>query len=187
MHLTLILLFAMTPVVLRAAESLPVSGGQSPNGVYRLVLRSPAAKDDGTTLEVININSHKTALTLELSSYSEVPHLADSSITVCSWSPDSKHFALMTRETKRTFKTSIYSVGKQFKQIGIPDPTNFILKSLNQTEIFRFLRETPIRWLDSEHVVLKIEGDCGKAPAVLIYESEVKISITSGHLSVLNR
>ena len=89
----------------------------------------------------------------------------------------------MTRATKRTFKTSIYSVGKQLKQIGIPDPTDFILKSLHQTEIFRFLRETPIRWIDSEHVVLKMEGDCGKAPAVLIYEGEVSISITSGQIS----
>ena len=187
MRLFLVLLLTLSPLVLQATDALPVSGGESPNGVYRLVLRDSGSVDAQTTIELINVKSNTTSATLVISSYSVFPFLADSSITVCTWSPDSKHFALMTRDSKRTYTTSVYSVGKQLKKITLPNPTGYVLKTQHKTEIFRFLRETPIRWSDSDHVILKMEGDCGSSPEVLLYDGEVSISISSGKISVLKR
>jgi hypothetical protein len=183
MRAALAIFCIFSTIALEASERLPIKGSDSPNGSYRLFIQGPSSIDESPLLELVDTKTNVVRSTLPLSSYAIFPFIADSDNTIFLWSPDSKHLAVMIRGTKRTWRTSVYSVEPRFHHILVPDVTAYALKSINKKDIFRHFRETPVRWLDGNRLVLLLEGDCGVPPDVLSYRGEVVVSLDSRTIS----
>lgn len=151
-----------------------MANGKSPNGKLCLAMTGSGSE---AHLEISDAKTKSVIGSIDVSSYAVFPFVANPDNTVCLWAPDSTHFILMVRSTKRTWDVSIYSVQPRVRKLPIPDLTAFALAALHEESNFRWSRETPLQWHDATHVILRLEGDCGTPPNVLLYSGEVSVCI----------
>ena len=164
-----------------AAESTEVPNSISTDG--RFTARTEPSTDvaDGRDYLLLYQKESGTIFArLPIGGYASYPQDAEPANLQILWSPDSKHFALMIRVTKRTWQLKLFAVDKGVSEVKIPDLTDYALKSLKKDSIFRWCRETPIEWVDPRRLRVKVTGDCGSTPDVKRYSGEVSLSILDG-------
>lgn len=170
---------------LSASEPQMIQAGQSPDGIFGLRQAAQGSIDEPTSLELFDLESWKAIATLPYGGYAAYSMAVDPMNIKCLWAPDSMHFALMHRTTKRTWRTVIYSVsGSTCTKVDAPDFTEIALASLQQKDIFRFLRETPVKWSANDRLEVEVAGDYGSAPKVFRYDGTVILDLTSNKASI---
>lgn len=181
MKIRLLVLFSFLINVACAGE-IPMANGTSPNGKLRLVMTGAEREESPGTLELRRNGS--SIASLDILSYAVFPSVAAPENTTCLWAPDSKHFALMTRDSKRTWSIGIYAVNGSIRKLPTCDLTEFALETLHQDSTYRWSRETPMRWSDSTHIEIELSGDCEKSSAVKRYSGRVSVSIKDGRITL---
>ena len=167
------------------ASEPTIQDGRSPNGVFGLRQTAQGPVDAPTSLEFFNVKSQKAITFFRFGGYAAYAMAADPMNLKCLWSPDSKHFALMQRTTKTTWQTSVYSVSDSTcSRMDTPDFTKFVLTSLDQKNVFRFLRETPVKWTADDRLEVEVAGDYGSAQQVLQYAGTAVFDLTSGKVTL---
>ena len=162
-----------------------MASGTSPNGKLCLVMvGSSESEQHPGQLELRKTGSNPAIGSLDVDSYALFPSVAAPDQTACFWAPDSKHFALMVRDSKRTWSVGIYEANGSMRKLPIPNLTEFALKTLGQNSTFRWSREMPLRWSDATHIQIKLSGDYGTAPDVKEYSGEISISIMDGKITL---
>jgi hypothetical protein len=171
----------MLCTIVGAAEK-PLVGGDSPDAKFRIVAAQGEGDESTCRIEVRSVGDERSVGSFPLSAYARFPASVEAGNALCVWSPDSKHFALMTRTTKRTWQLKVLAVDHGVSEVKVPDLTGYALKTLKQDSIFRWCRETPMEWIDPSHLRVKVAGDCGVAPDVKSYSGEVSVSIPDGKI-----
>lgn len=172
-------LIAVCPTAVPGAETTAVPNSTSPDGTYLLRVVAPIEKGDPSSLSLITAHGGTSIGAMVLGSYAAYPLNAESANLGLLWSNDSKHFALMVRGTKRSWTTSIHAgTDRELNRLAVPSATSMALAIVGGSEIFRFCRETPQKWLDADHLVVRASGDAEVDKHVIWYEVEITYSIS---------
>lgn len=166
-----------------AAESTEVPNSISPDG--RFTARTGPSTDVADGRDYLLLYQKGPGIVfarLPIGGYASYPQDADPANLQILWSPDSKHFALMIRTSKRTWRLKLFAVGRGVSEVKIPDLTDYALKNLKKDSIYRWCREAPIEWIDPGRLRVRVTGDCGSAPDVKHYSGEVSLSISDGRI-----
>lgn len=175
-------LFSLVAVVLPAEESVvELPQGKSPDGALLLRIQKEPKSGDPSVLELVTVATGKVAGSVPAGGY---PATAQGEVdnAIVLWSPDSKKFALMFRDTKRTTKLQVFLVEPSgLRAIELPSPTDAAFRLLGARECFRSLRELPVRWLDADSLLVKASGDVVKETGdkvPIYYEAGVQYKVS---------
>jgi hypothetical protein len=168
-----------------AADFTEVPDSTSPDGV--LAARTEPSKDVSDGQNYLSLYRKKTgevADRLPLGGYAAYPMDADPVNLRLLWAPDSKHFALMLRGTKRSWTTTVYAIGpKGLKEVKLPDLTAKALKVVSGSEIDRVSRETPSKWIDSNTLLLRASGNTTVDGKSIWFEVDLTCSLKTGKIT----
>jgi hypothetical protein len=180
------LLFILNAGSLGAAEEALVSGGESPNKQFRVVLIDSAQDDDQPSAYFRFVPSGKIIGEWFVGSWANYRGAVNPINTEVIWTPDSRYAAIKSRGTKRSTEVDIFRVSaKGISQIKIEDYVPAILKGLGNAAINRYILERPIRWDSPTELVIDVTGDCviGPRNETGIWRSfhyEVCVTVPSG-------
>lgn len=162
------------------AETTPVPQSTSPDGAFRLEVVAPIERYEPSVLSLVDARTNKTLSATVLGGYATYPLDADPMNLGLLWSPDSQHFILMVRDTKRSWTSRIYSVAeRKMICIELPSATAKALVEVKSSDgIFRACRETPLKWLDADHPMVRASGDTELKKHVIWYEVDITYTIS---------
>ena len=161
-------------------ESMEVKQSRSPDGKYRFQISSVKEDRSYSAVELISAkNGQPVGEPLHVG-YGYYPHTAEPEVLQILWAPDSKTVAVMTRGTKRTRQVQLYALTeKGLQPIPLsPGVTEAAQKELDSTENTRSIWEKPVRWLDSDQVVIRATGSTMLAGQPVQYEVDVTCSVS---------
>jgi hypothetical protein len=157
----------------------------SPDGVH--AARTEPSTDVSDGRDYLSLYRKKTgeiAGRLPIGGYARYPMDADPDNLRLLWSPDSKHFALMIRGTKRSWTTTVYAIGpKGIQKVKLPSPTAKALEVVSGSKIDRASRETPSKWMDNDTLVLRASGDTMINGKLIWFEVDLTCSLKSGKIT----
>ena len=160
-----ILTFLLHATLLWGQQEALVSGGESPNHQYQVVLIEPQDESAQPSAFFRHIPSGKIIGEHFVGSYANYSAAKDPVNTEVLWSPDSKFAALKSRTRKRTGETDIFQVSpKGIRQIKPTDYVHSIVSELGSKEINRYCYDTPSRWITPKGLVIDVTGDCIVGP-----------------------
>ncbi|MEK7951809.1 hypothetical protein [Luteolibacter soli] len=178
-----VFVFLLCPAAL-AGNSKEVPDSDSPGGDYAARVEPPANEiDDVDHLSIYRKATGEVIARVALGGYARYPMAADSMNLRLLWSPDSKHLAVMGRTTKRSWEVSVYAIGKGATKVKLPSATEKALKLLSAKEIDRVSRETPVKWLDNDRLLLRAAGDTTVGGELIWYEVDVTFSMKGGKIT----
>ena len=179
-HTLGVVLFTLATAISAGAQTTPVPQSTSPDGAFRLEVVAPSDRSEPSVLSLVDARTNKPLSATVLGSYATYPHVADPMNLGVLWSPASQHFILMVRDTKRSWTSCIYAVAEgKMACIGLPSATTRALTDAKSSEgTFRACRETPLKWLDADHPVVRASGDTELKKHVIWYEVDITYSIS---------
>ena len=171
---------AICPVAVSGAEATTVSNSTSPDGVNHFQIVAPIEKGGASSLVLVPAQGGEPVGSMVLGSYAAYPLVADPANLGILWAGDSKHFAMMVRGTKRSWTARIHSAeDRELKSVAVPSATTKALAILGASKTHRVCRETPRKWLDADHLVVRASGDAEVDKHVIWYEVEITYSIST--------
>jgi hypothetical protein len=164
---------ALSCIVPCAAEEMTLDNGKSPNGQYETFLAGDSGEGDfGVEVRLASDGSRVAFLPWGYGIMKYAPEF-----TVIKWSADSRFVAIKLRDTKRTFRTSIFYLDGRKTRIVKPDLDYFQnicgrLGTLGQD--FRNRNETPINFASSKrsgsNLTLRVEVPSPKEDVELSFD-----------------
>lgn len=184
-HSLAAILVTLATTTSAGAETTPVPQSTSPDGTFRLEVVAPTERYEASTLSLVDARTNKPLGATILGGYATYPLDSDPMNLGLLWSPDSKHFVLMVRDTKRSWTSRIYSVAeRKMTCIELPSATTKALAEVKSSEgTFRACRETPLKWLDADHLIVRASGDTELKKHVIWYEVDITYSISEGKIT----
>jgi hypothetical protein len=171
---------AVCPVAVSGAEAISVPNSTSPDGAYHFRVVAPIEKGGSSSLALVPTRGGEPVGSTVLGSYAAYPLVADPANLGFLWAGDSKYFALMVRGTKRSWTVRIHSAeDRELKSIAMPSATSKALAILGVSDNHRVCRESPQKWLDADHFVVRASGDAEVDKHVIWYEVEITYSIST--------
>jgi hypothetical protein len=161
----IILAFFLHIGVLCASDEALVSGGESPDKQFRVVLIAPEEKDEQQYAQpmasIRHVPSGKIIGKCFVGGYANFDGAKDPFNTEVLWSPNSRYAAIRSRTGKRTGGVEIFQVSRKgIQQVKTEDYVHDILRELGTEQINRYCFEKPLRWLSSTELLLDVTGDC---------------------------
>ena len=186
-----ILAFFLHIGVLYAGEEMLVSGGESPNKQFCVVLIAPEGNPYPTAY-FRYVPESKIIGEYFVGSYADYTHAKDPFNTEVLWSPDSRFAAIKSCTSKRTRTLEVFRVSrKDISQIKTSDYVKAILRELGSEEINRYIIEKPVRWLTPISLVIDVDGDCIIGPrdsgTWQKFHYEVCIDVSTGKTKWIKR
>ncbi|MBN8420095.1 MAG: hypothetical protein J0L73_14350 [Verrucomicrobia bacterium] len=170
-----------------AAEPVMLENGKSPDGKYFTRIQPPVEPGTVISMEVCKVKDGAVVGRTAAGGYAPFPLVADEVNTAVLWSPDSKHLALMTRGTKRTWELSLFQITDTgMAEIILPDATERALQVVKSTATNRSLHQRPLRWADNCTLTVRASGDAVNPDGSSIplwYEVDVTYDIVQKKVS----
>lgn len=136
--------------------------GKSPDGTFYLRVRKRPKSGEATSMELVATATGKVAATATVGGYAGSA-LAEANTAAVVWSPDSRKFALMTRDTKRSTNTRVFRADASgLREIDLPSATDAAFKLLGAKESYRCVFQRPTRWLNTDTLLIQVSGDIVK-------------------------
>jgi hypothetical protein len=172
-------------LVALAAEFTEVPNSVSPDGHYAARTEPSTDIADGRDYLILyRKEGGDVFVRLPIGGYARYPQDADPANLLILWAPESKHFALMVRGTKRSWTTTIYAMdSKRVRKVKLPSPTAEALELVSASEINRASREAPTKWIDNDHLLLRASGDTTVDGKVMSYEVDLTYSLKIGKVT----
>ena len=195
MRITL-LAFFLTYGILYANEDVLVSGGESPDKTFRVVLITPDSQEDvqfwQPSASFRHVQSGRIVGTYFVGGYANFEGAKDSYNTEVLWNPDSRYAAIRSRTSKRTGGVEIFHVSpKSIQKIKTSDYVHRILRLIGADEIDRYCYEKPTLWLSTSILVIDVIGDCIIGPSDsrtwLSFHYEVSVDVTTGKIKRIKK
>ncbi len=176
-------LLALLPAF--ASDFTEVPNSASHDGKYAArTERSTDAQDGRDYLSLYRKGTGEVFTRLPIGGYARYPMDADPANLQILWSPDSKHFVLMVRGMKRSWAVVVYAIGtKGVREVKLPSPTTEALALLSASGIVRVARETPSKWIDDDHLLLRASGDTLIDGKSIWYEVDLTFSLRGGNIT----
>lgn len=163
-HLALITLL-LTVASLHAREEALVSGGESPDKQFRIVVIESQDKDEQPSAYFRHVPTNKIVGAHFVGSFANYLGAQDPINAEVAWSPDSHYAAIKSRSTKRSSDVTIYRVSKLgSRAVKTANYFQRILRSLGAPEVERYSFEKPLRWKSPTEVIIDVTGDCFIGP-----------------------
>ena len=171
-----------------AADLIEIPESQSPNGRYafRMIDNQPNECEVVGNLQLIDHETKAVLVSISINGYARFPYNTDKENLKISWSPTSTYVAITTRDTKRTWGSKIYRLENgKLTEVKIPNLTNYVFELLKAKKCFRYIRQTPERWINDNTLLVQLQGDAitpNQVSPVIKYDTKVIISIPSGEI-----
>lgn len=168
-----------------SSDFTEVPDSASPDGRY--AARTEPSTDVADGRDYLNLYRKETGKVfarLPIGGYARYPQDAEPENLQLLWSPDSMHFALMIRGTKRSWTTTLYAVdAERVREMKISSPTAKALELVSASEVNRVSRETPTKWIDTDHLLLRASGDTTIGSKLIRYEVDLTYSLKTGKVT----
>jgi hypothetical protein len=157
--------FLLSIGVLHAREEALVSGGESPDKRFCVVLIKPRDEAAQPVASFRYIPTGRIIGEHFVGSYADYEGAKDPVNTEVVWSADSRFAAIKERSTKRSTDVTIYRVSRAgIREIKTEDYFQRILHLLGASEVERYSFEKPVRWASPTDLVIEVTGDCFIGP-----------------------
>jgi len=182
MRLAIRLVTLALPSFVWAGTPIELANGHSPNGSFSIRIKSSENPEIFALLEVVEKATNRVVGSTDAGGYAHFPAVTEDGSTAVLWAPDSKHFALMTRETKRSTSLRVYQVASTgLTEIAVPSATDRAFEILKAKESYRSVLQRPMTWNDKDTLVVRASGDI-KNPAgnaiPIWYEVDITFDIS---------
>ena len=138
-------LFVYSTCVGAAEQPVVLENGRSPDGKYFMRIQPPGDLGAVMYLEVCTIAEATVVGKTNAGGYAHFSMMADEMNTTVLWSPDSTHFALMTRGTKRSTEVRLFQMTSTgMAEITLPSPTDRAMVLLKAAESNRCVFQRPL-------------------------------------------
>src|SRR5260370_2313432 len=149
----------LTAFSLHAGDSIK---NKSPDGRFGLRLR-PNNSPTKIDFSIIEISAHKTVLSLEPynSDDADLGRVWVDSVKLL-WSPDSKRIALVAQYRRGNETTVYFLSGSEFIEAPLPEWSHVEPRLMPNEKVAKSTGGgvSPVRWLNSNTLVLQEESDC---------------------------